>query len=133
MLETTLDRRIAILVYEEVEVAYNYLIEVFGFGPGEVTRDPNGNAVHGEIQAGDGEFWLHTESDEFGLQSPNNLGGASATMAVMVDNVDAHYRYAVEHGATILYEPVDQPYGFREYSATDIGGHLWSFMKPLAV
>ncbi len=28
----------------------------------------------------------------------------------------------------IRYEPVD---GYREYSAVDIGGHLWSFMKPL--
>lgn len=131
MLETTVDRRIAILVYEDIEAAYNYLIEVFGFGPGELTRDPKGNAIHGEIQAGDGEFWLHTESEEFGLEAPKNLGGASGTMAVMVDDVDAHHRFAVEHGATIRYEPIDQPYGFREYGAIDIGGHLWSFMKPL--
>lgn len=131
MLETTLDRRIAILVYEDIEAAYNYLIEVFGFGPGELTRDPDGNAVHGEIQAGDGEFWLHAESEEFGLKAPKNLGGASGTMAVIVDDVDAHHRFATEHQATIRYEPVDQPYGFREYGAIDIGGHLWSFMKPL--
>ena len=32
---------------------------------------------------------------------------------------------------TIMYEPVDQPYGYREYSAVDPEGHLWSFMKPL--
>ena len=131
MLETTLDRRIAILVYDDIEAAYDHLIHVFGFGPGELTRDPEGNAVHGEIQAGDGEFWLHTESDEFGLRSPNNLGGASGTMAVMVEDVDAHHRFAAERGATIRYAPVDQPYGYREYGAVDIGGHLWSFMKPL--
>lgn len=131
MLETTLERRIAILVYEDIEAAYDYLMTVFGFGPGELTRDPDGNAVHAEIQAGDGEFWLHTESEQFGLASPNNLGGASGTMAVLVDDVDAHHRFAVENGATIRYEPIDQPYGYREYSAVDIDGHLWSFMKPL--
>ena len=52
-------------------------------------------------------------------------------MAIMVDDVDAHYRSAVERGANIRYEPVDQPYGYREYSAVDIGVHMWSFMKPL--
>ncbi len=131
MLDTNLERRIAILVYDDIEAAYEYLQTVFGFGPGELMRDPDGNAVHAEIQAGDGEFWLHTESDEFGLRTPTHLGGASATMAVMVDDVDAHHRYAAERGATIRYEPVDQPYGYREYSAVDLAGHLWSFMKPL--
>ena len=131
MLETNLDRRIAILVYRDIEAAFDYLTKVYGFGPGELTRDPDGNVVHGEIQAGDGEFWLHTESEPFGLRSPSNLGGATGTMAIMVDDVDAHHRYAVEQGATIRYEPVDQPYGYREYSAVDLEGHLWSFMKPL--
>ena len=130
MLETTLNRRIAILVYEDMEAAFDYLLRVFGFGPGELMRDPAGNVVHGEIHAGDGEFWLHMESEAFGLKSPKHLGGASATMAVMVDDVDAHFRHAVEHGATIRYKPVDQDYGYREYSAVDPEGHLWSFMKP---
>ena len=30
-----------------------------------------------------------------------------------------------------VYEPVDQPYGYREYSARDSEGGVWSFMKPL--
>ena len=131
MLETKLDRRIAILVYADMEAAFHYLIRVYGFGPGELMRNPDGNAVHGEIHTGDGEFWLHTESEAFGLRSPRHLGGASATMAVMVDDVDAHYRHATAEGATIQYEPVDQDYGYREYSAVDPEGHLWSFMKPL--
>ncbi len=131
MLDTDLHRRIAILVYDELENAYDYLTRVFGFGPGELTRDPDGNVVHAEIQAGDGEFWLHMETPEFALHPPKKLGGASGTMAIMVDDVDAHHRFAVDQGATIRYEPVDQPYGYREYGAVDPEGHLWSFMKPL--
>jgi uncharacterized glyoxalase superfamily protein PhnB len=50
----------------------------------------------------------------------------------MVDDVDAHFRHARDHGATIVYEPTDQPYGYREYGARDAEGGLWSFMKPLA-
>ncbi|MEP6623727.1 MAG: MerR family transcriptional regulator [Acidimicrobiia bacterium] len=131
MLETTVNRRIAILVYEDIEAAFDYLIRVFGFGPGELMRDPDGNVVHAEIVAGDGDFWLHMESEAFALKSPKHLGGASGTMAVMVADVDAHHRHAVERGATIRYAPVDQDYGYREYSAVDPEGHLWSFMKPL--
>ncbi len=131
MLNTTVDRRIAILVYRDIEAAFEYLTRVYGFGPGTLTRDPDGNVVHGEIQAGDGEFWLHEESEPFGLRAPANLGGASGTMAIIVDDVDEHHRHAVEEGADVRYEPVDQPYGYREYSAVDPEGHLWSFMKPL--
>jgi len=45
--------------------------------------------------------------------------------------VDAHHRHAAANGANILYPPTDQEYGYREYSARDCEGHLWSFMKPL--
>lgn len=131
MLDTTVQRRISFLVYADVEAAFEFLVRVFGLGPGQLTRDETGRVVHGEIQAGDGVVWLHPESPEHRLASPQALGAATAGVAVMVDDVDAHFRHAVEQGATIDYEPVDQPYGYREYSARDPEGGLWSFMKPL--
>jgi uncharacterized glyoxalase superfamily protein PhnB len=131
MLETTVQRRISILVYRDLEAAYEYLERVFGLGPGQLTRDGDGHVVHGELQAGDGVVWLHPESPQFGLASPRTVGAATATMAVMVDDVDAHFRHAQAEGAVIDYEPVDQPYGYREYSARDSEGGLWSFMKSL--
>jgi DNA-binding transcriptional MerR regulator/uncharacterized glyoxalase superfamily protein PhnB len=131
MLDTTVQRRISILVYADLEAAHDYLVRVFGLGPGQLTRDEQGNVIHGELQAGDGVVWLHPESPAFGLASPRSLGGSSGSMAVMVDDVDAHFRHASEQGAKIDYEPVDQPYGYREYSARDSEGGLWSFMKPL--
>jgi len=131
MLQTNIDRRISILVYADIEAAHDYLIRVFGLGPGEIVRDTDGNVVHAEIEAGDGTFWLHMEAPEFDLASPKTLGAATGTMAVMVGDVDAHHAHAVSEGATIRYEPVDQSYGYREYSAVDPEGHLWSFMKPL--
>jgi DNA-binding transcriptional MerR regulator len=131
MLDATVQRRISILVYSDLEAAYDYLQRVFGLGPGQLTRDDEGRVIHAELQAGDGVLWLHPESPEFGLSSPRTLGAATASLAVMVDDVDAHFRHASERGATIDYEPVDQPYGYREYSARDSEGALWSFMKPL--
>jgi MerR family transcriptional regulator, thiopeptide resistance regulator len=131
MLDTTVQRRISILVYADLEAAFDYLVRVFGLGPGELTRDDAGRVVHGELQAGDGVVWLHPEAPAFGLSSPRSLGATTASMAVMVDDVDAHFRHASEQGAPIEYEPVDQPYGYREYSARDSEGGLWSFMRPL--
>jgi DNA-binding transcriptional MerR regulator/uncharacterized glyoxalase superfamily protein PhnB len=131
MLDATVQRRISILVYSDLEAAYEFLVRVFGLGAGEVTRDDAGNVVHVELQAGDGVVWLHPEAPQFGLASPRTLGASTASVAVMVDDVDAHFRHASEQGATIDYEPVDQPYGYREYSARDSEGALWSFMKPL--
>jgi DNA-binding transcriptional MerR regulator/uncharacterized glyoxalase superfamily protein PhnB len=131
MLDPTVQRRISILVYADLEAAFDYLGRVFRLGPGRLTRDEDGRVVHGEIQAGDGVVWLHPEQPEFGLASPRTLGGVSASVAVMVDDVDAHHRHAVAHGAPIDYEPADQPYGYREYSARDSEGGLWTFMRPL--
>ena len=131
MLDTTVQRRISILVYADLEEAFEYLVRVFGLGPGELTRDDTGQVVHGELQAGDGVVWLHPEAPTFGLSSPRSLGAATGSVAVMVEDVDAHFRHASEQGAPIEYEPVDQPYGYREYSARDSEGGLWSFMKPL--
>lgn len=131
MLDTALHRRIAILVYDDIPAVHAWLVRVFGLGEGRLAYDEAGTCVHGEVQAGDGVIWLHQVSPRFGLQSPKNLGAATGTTAVMVEDVDAHHTRAVEAGAEIIYPPADQPYGFREYSARDPEGGLWSFMKPL--
>ena len=131
-IDAGVQRRISILVYADLEAAYDYLIRCFGLQPGELTRDDEGRVVHAELEAGDGVLWLHRETSEFALASPRTLGAATGMVAVLVDDVDAHHRRAVEQGVTIRYAPTDQPYGYREYGAYDCEGHLWSFMKPLA-
>jgi uncharacterized glyoxalase superfamily protein PhnB len=132
MLDTHVQRRISILVYSDMEAAYDYLVRVFGLGPGKITCNDAGRVVHAELQAGDGVVWLHPESPKWKLASPRSVGASTAMMAVMVDDVDAHCRRAKEQGAPIDYEPVDQPYGYREYSARDHEGGMWSFMKPIS-
>lgn len=130
-LDQHVEQRIQILVYADLDAAMRFLVDVFDLGPGELTRGEDGVPVHGQLDAGDGQIWLHPEAPEFGLASPRSLGGATATTAVMVSDVDAHHGRARGRGAEIVYAPVDQPYGYREYSARDPEGGLWSFMKPL--
>jgi uncharacterized glyoxalase superfamily protein PhnB len=132
MLDRGVQHPISILVCTDIEAEYEYLIRCFGLSPSELTRAADGEVVHAELHAGNGVVWLHPELATFNLASPRTLGGATGMVAVLVDDVDAHHRHAVDHGAVIRYEPVDQAYGYREYGALDGEGHLWSFMKPLA-
>lgn len=131
VLDDIVQRRISILVYEDIPATHAWLIQVFGLGAGGLAYDDQGRCVHGEVYAGDGVIWLHQVSPRFGLASPKALGAATGTTAVMVEDVDAHHGHALGEGAEIIYPPTDQPYGYREYSARDPEGGLWSFMKPL--
>lgn len=131
MLNTTIQRRIPTIVYRDIAAAHEFLTTVFGFEPGQVAETPDGNVYHAEVTAGDGVIWLHQVSERFGLQSPEALGASTEQMSIVVEDVDAHYRHAVQHGADIVYPPTDQPYGYREYGARDPEQRLWSFISPL--
>ena len=51
---------------------------------------------------------------------------------VRVDDVDAHYAHATALGARVSGPPVTYPYGERQYSAADCGGHQWTFTQSVA-
>ncbi len=133
MVDETVGRRIPIpiIVCDDIAAMHAWLARVFGLSPGRLEHDAEGRCVHGELQAGDGAIWLHQVSPHFGLTSPKTLGATTGITAVMVEDVDAHHQHALAEGVEILYSPTNQPYGYREYSARDPEGGLWSFMKPL--
>lgn len=51
---------------------------------------------------------------------------------VHVTNVDEHHAQATANGARVLRPPTDYPYGERQYSLEDIGGHRWTFSQSIA-
>ena len=51
---------------------------------------------------------------------------------VRVAALDSHYERAQAHGAPILQSPTDFPYGERQYSVEDPGGHIWTFSQTIA-
>jgi uncharacterized glyoxalase superfamily protein PhnB len=51
---------------------------------------------------------------------------------VRVEDADAHCAHARAHGATILSEPADQPFGERQYSTRDFAGRTWVFTQSIA-
>jgi len=130
-MDPNITQRLTLLVYDDIGVVHDHLVTVFGFGPGRLSRDETGRVVYGQLHVGDGVVWLHPSSAEHGLVSPAGLGVSTHCMAVLVDDVDAHYARAVAAGADVVGEPRDESYGFREYDARDLEGGLWSFMSPL--
>jgi MerR family transcriptional regulator, thiopeptide resistance regulator len=124
-------QRITLLVYDDIGAAHDFLVRVFGFGPGTLSRDESGKVVHGEVHVGDGVVWMHRATDESHLASPASLGASTHCMAVMVDDVDAHHARTVAAGADVVDPPRAMAYGVREYDVLDCEGGLWSFMTPL--
>src|SRR5512146_2278218 len=51
---------------------------------------------------------------------------------VRVENIDKHCERAKANGAIVTREPADHPYGERQYTCTDIGGHQWTFTQSIA-
>jgi uncharacterized glyoxalase superfamily protein PhnB len=107
-------------------------VKAFGFQAGGVVRSSDGQAVHGEVQVGDATIWLHRATSEHGLDSPLGPSVSNNGLVVYVDDVDAHFKQARAAGAKIDSEPVDQPYGQREYGARDLEGQRWWFATPLS-
>jgi uncharacterized glyoxalase superfamily protein PhnB len=54
-----------------------------------------------------------------------------SSVMVRVEDADAHHARAAAHGARILNPPADYPYGERQYTALDPGGHIWTFSQSI--
>jgi MerR family transcriptional regulator, thiopeptide resistance regulator len=129
MLDGIVHSTTSLLVYNDLAAAHEYLVRVYGLDPGPVTRDAGGRVIHAEVRAGSQVIWLHPAAD--GYQSPGSVGAVTSMTVVAVDDADAHHARAVKAGADIIEEPVDQPYGVREYGARDLEGQLWYFHSAL--
>jgi MerR family transcriptional regulator, thiopeptide resistance regulator len=127
----TFERVIPVLTYQDIAAAHDFLVDAFGFASGGVDRTPEGQAVHGEVRVGDAAIWLHRVTPEHRLDSPRGVDVSNSGLFIYVDDVDAHYERARSAGARIDSEPVDQPYGQREYGARDPEGHRWWFGAPV--
>ncbi len=114
------------LVYADAKAAIRQLTEAFGFTELSVYEGENGLVLHAELTQGNGAVMLGSKGTG-GVFATAMMGGGPSGVYVVVDDVDAHHRRAVEHGAEILMPPTDQDYGSRDYMARDLEGNIWSF------
>lgn len=96
------------------------------FGANELFRLPMGDKVgHAEIMIGDSHVMLSDEWPEMNLRGPKARGGATASLMVYVDDVDAMFARAIEAGGTVEKAPENQFWGDRMGTLVDPYGHRW--------
>lgn len=96
------------------------------FGATEITRMEMGDKIgHAEIKIGDSFVMLSDEWPDMNKLSPKSRGGATSTLMVYLDDVDAAHRRALDAGATEERAIENQFWGDRSGSVTDPFGHSW--------
>ena len=106
------------LTYADLGDAVRWLCDVLGFR--ERLR------IHGhrvQLTFGDGAI--------VAVQGEGEPAGAQRTM-VRVDDVDAHCARVRAAGGHVVREPETYPFGERQYSLVDPGGHAWTFTQSVA-
>jgi len=119
------------LHYHDPNGAIDFLTEAFGFTLRFAHRDEAGVVRHAQLGAGDTTFMLGPAYPEFGSAAASALPALHASTWCYVDDADAHCARARAAGAVILRDPMDQPYGVREYDALDREGQEWYFCQLL--
>jgi uncharacterized glyoxalase superfamily protein PhnB len=120
---------VPILVYEDVGGVIDWLCDAFGFTERLRAGPPGGSIAHAQLAIGDGAVMLGRQGAEF---RPPRAGEVSQYVTVHVDDVDRHFEHARQRGARILKPPADMPFGERQYTAEDPGGHRWTFSQSIA-
>ncbi len=130
MMDGTIHGTTGLLIYDDVDAAHDYIVAVFGLAPGQVWKSGDGVTQYREIRAGEQVIGLHPANDK-GFRSPRSAQAVTGTTVISVDDADAHHARTAANGAKIVCEPLDQPYGIREYGAMDPEGQIWWFQSPL--
>lgn len=119
-----LDRLGLALYYRDPAAACRWLHDVFQLGSWEIDRAPELNTNHGwiELHIGNAILMMFTLDGERPADAPT-----THNTWVHVDDLEAHYDHAKEHGATIVSEI--RLHGSRNYVAEDIEGYRWTFLQ----
>jgi uncharacterized glyoxalase superfamily protein PhnB len=119
------------LRYDDAPAAILFLCDAFGFLPNAIyTDEEDQQIVHHAQLVLDGNMIMlgSTRDDEERWITPEEAGGVTMSIYVVVDDLDGHHAAALAAGAEIIDPPHDnQGYPGRGYSARDPEGHVWSF------
>jgi len=120
---------VPILVYAEVEPALEFLMRAFGFAEHLQARATDGRIHHAQLRVGEGSIIIGRQGGPFRAPRPDEV---SQSVHIGVSDVDTHFEHAKQHGARIVNVPHDMPFGERQYTAQDPGGHWWTFSQHIA-
>jgi uncharacterized glyoxalase superfamily protein PhnB len=118
------------LYYFDAGKAIEWLSRVFGFEVHYIVPEDGGSVHTAQLRLGNAYIMVRNRRDRQPV--PNEVGGCTQQLMVIVEDVDRHYAHAKAEGAELIGEPVDQIYGEREYEVIDLDGHRWMFSQHIA-
>lgn len=119
------------LTYRDAPAAIAFLCKAFGFEKKMVVPGENNTIAHAELVCGNAMVMLGSVKDkdtDYGklMTSPQEAGGSTQSIYLVVDDADAHHAQAKAAGAEIVMPPATKDYG-RDYTCRDNEGHVWTF------
>lgn len=113
--------------------AVEFYVNAFGAEETDIRIEtPDGQIGHVELAIGKGRIMLSDEFPEMGALSPETLGGSPIQIVIEVEDADAVFQQAVEHGAEVLQPVIDRFYGKRAGQLKDPFGHHWTISMPIS-
>jgi uncharacterized glyoxalase superfamily protein PhnB len=106
------------LAYDDVGEASDWLCDAFGF-----TERIRIGAHRAQLIFGEGAVIAIERAED---------DASTSSVLVRVEDADSHHERAASHGARIVRPPTDYPFGERQYTAEDLGGHRWTFSQSIA-
>lgn len=111
------------LGYSDVVEATDWLCDAFGFAVRLRIGDHRAQLVFGNGAV------IVTKRDE---TETDPRHAVTHSVHMRVEDADSHHEQAKSRGARVLHPPTDYPYGERQYTAEDLGGHVWTFSQSIA-
>jgi PhnB protein len=119
----------AYLAVEDADRAIEFYKDAFGAE--EVLRmgAPDGRIAHAELQIGDSKLMLSDPFPQSNVRPPTERGGASESIFMYCEDVDASFEQAKKAGATVEMELENMFWGDRFGTLVDPFGHVWSLSQ----
>jgi len=99
-----------------------FLTTVFDGSVIKENRYENGRVQHARVKIGDSVLMLNESTETYHANT--------SQMHLYVENADATYNMALQHGATSLMEPNIRPHGDRMAGVKDPCGNIWWIATP---
>ncbi len=122
---------IPVLAYADVAEATDWLCNAFGFRVRLRIAEHRAQLLFGDGAVIVTDLGGAQGEPRVGFQGPRSAAHTHSVHA-RVEDADGHHERAAKHGARILHPPTDYPYGERQYSGEDLGGHRWTFSQSVA-
>lgn len=115
------------ITYQNVGDAIAWLAKAFGFTEHYRYGDTEGPAQGAQMRLGGACIMLNSVRP--GSATPAQLGCATQSLTIFVDDVDAHFQRSKLAGAKIVEDLQVTAYGERQYGVEDLDGHHWLFSQ----